>query len=123
MGDFVSNPGHHSFGVQCNAEPGKLLQLVGQQLAAHPHVRRIVVATDDYSSPCFLALQAEHPQLISLRRASSYRDSTCSAALVDQEVLGHSALFLGDSKSSFSEAIHRLRTLRCGASVASTVWL
>jgi hypothetical protein len=124
MGDFLTDPGHQSFGVQCNAEPGKLIKVVKELLAEHSHVRRIVVATDDFSSACFLALQAEMGSaLLTVRSGSGYRDSTCSAALFDQEVLGHGALFIGDQASSFSEAIHRVRTLRCGAPASSTVWL
>lgn len=61
--------------------------------------------------------------VIPTRGGSGYRGSTCSAALFDQEVIGHAGFFFGDAESSFSEAIHRTRTLRCGASAASTVWL
>ena len=61
--------------------------------------------------------------IIPVRGGSGYKGSTCSAALFDQEVLGHSAEFFGESGSSFSEAIHRIRSLRCGAPALTTVWL
>ena len=88
-----------------------------------------MVATDDFSSPCFKGLvekwglAAAGGRVLPLSGGSPFRGSTCSAALFDQEVMGHAAAFIGDKESSFSEAIHRVRTLRCGAPVASTTWL
>jgi hypothetical protein len=61
--------------------------------------------------------------IIPVRGGSGYKGSSCSAALFDQEVLGHSAEFFGESGSSFSEAIHRIRSLRCGAPALTTIWL
>ena len=54
---------------------------------------------------------------------SDYVCITCHAVLFDQEVLGHAAYFLGDDQSTFSEAVHRIRTLRCGAAQDSSEWL
>ena len=125
MGDFLTDASHRSFGAECNGNPGKIVETVKAMLAAAPHVTGpIVVASDDYTSPCFEGLVREWgDRVIKVGGGSGYRGSTCSAALFDQEVLGHSALFLGDKESSFSEAIHRVRTLRCGASVDSTKWV
>ena len=126
MGDFLTDDGHKSFGVVCNGDPeGTIGALVAGALEKAPHLGKIVVATDDYGSACFQrGLKARWgDRVLTVQGASGYRGPTCSAALFDQEVLGHSGAFLGDKESSFSEAIHRVRTLRCGAPVASTTWL
>ena len=127
MGDFLTDEGHRSFGAACNADPqGTIGALVAGLLQAHPALQRVVVATDDYSSRCYvegLAGGAFGGRVLSLAGGSGYRGSSCSGALFDQEVLAHAALFVGDKESSFSEAIHRGRTLRCGAPVDSTTWL
>lgn len=163
MGDFLTDERHRSFGAQCNSNPTLLIDAVAAALKRAPHLSRVVVATDDFASPCYVALAAhfgeepvhaataaraaaadeayaEHKRgadavaaqhaagrpgglLIPVHGGSPYRSSTCSAALFDQEVLGMAGAFLGDRLSSFSEAVHRIRTLRCGAPVASTQWL
>jgi hypothetical protein len=125
MGDFLTDATHQSFGAECNREPHRIVEHVKAMLAAAPWVTGpIVVATDDYSTPCFGALVGEWGgRVVRTAGGSGYRGSTCSAALFDQEVVGHSALFLGDKESSFSEAIHRVRTLRCGAAVDTTKWV
>ena len=126
MGDFLTDDTHKSFGVACNADPaGTIGAVVARLLQAHPHLDKIVVATDDYSSPCYAQglAGAWGARVVAVGGGSGYRGSTCSAALFDQEVLSHAAVFVGDKESSFSEAIHRGRTLRCGAPVGSTTWL
>jgi len=125
MGDFLTDSTHRSFGAECNSNPNRIVEIVSEMLAGAAHVAGpIVVASDDYSTPCFEGLVKKWgDRVIKVEGGSGYRGSTCSAALFDQEVLGHSAIFLGDKESSFSEAIHRVRTLRCGSSVDSTRWV
>ncbi len=135
MKDFLTDAGHRSFGAACNAAPdllvGHVRDMMAQwgagagaggsgQPAAAP---KLVVATDDYSVPCAARLRKEFPSAILLRDASRFLAASCKAALFDQEVLAASAAFIGDGKSSFSQAIHQIRTLRHGKPPASTLWL
>ena len=123
MKDFLTDPGHRSFGVECNADPARLVAFVSAQAARHG-TSAVVLATDDYNSPCAAQLRrAFSGSLVSLRQASRFVSTSCKAALFDQEVLGASAAFLGDSRSSFSQAIHQVRTLRGNRTSTSTTWL
>jgi len=130
MGDFVSKEAHHSFGVQCNQKPEILSLQVKEALA---NVKRkqdndglrvpIVLATDDYSSACANHLRKSFTNLIQLESASRFHSRSCRAALFDQEILGASEFFFGDQKSTFSQAIHQIRTLRHNKGVETTKWL
>jgi hypothetical protein len=82
-----------------------------------------VLATDDYGSACAAAVRRVFPGAIMLRDASRFSALSCRAALVDQEVLARSAFFIGDSRSSFSQAVHQIRTLRHMRNASTTLWL
>jgi hypothetical protein len=56
MGDFLTIGSYASFGGACNGAPERLLERIDAALAAAPHVRAVVVATDDYASRCLAAL-------------------------------------------------------------------
>jgi hypothetical protein len=104
------------------------------------NAQAVVLASDDYGAPCLSQLRAvmkgvarkswaqgrnklANLELILLRDASRFEARSCKAALFDHEVLGASAAFIGDGKSSFSQTVHQIRTLRYGRAVASTVWV
>ena len=130
MGDFVSKEAHHSFGVTCNRNPENLsiqVQDASESVKKKHGIESprvpIVLATDDYSSTCANHLRKTFPSLIVLEGASRFHGRSCRAALFDQEVLGASAFFFGDQKSTFSQAIHQIRTLRHLKEVETTVWL
>ena len=128
MTDFVSLKGLYSFGGKCNSDPSVLLFHLGNLLMSLPRLnshcrQKIVLATDDYASPCAKALLASYPDTISLLGKSRFSRLSCRKSLFDQEVLGHSSFFLGDSESTFSHAIHQIRTLRFGFNTSTTIWL
>ena len=131
MGDFLTDVGHISFGVACNSEPTLLTNRLRSLLTSESEFAdagtseeaRIVLATDDYTSACARAVQREFPSMLMLRDASRFVALSCRAALVDQEVLARGAFFVGDSRSSFSQAVHQIRTLRHGRNFASTIWM
>jgi hypothetical protein len=85
----------------------------------------LLIATDSPDQPCVANLSANYtagPVLL-LSDVNPYKDGTCRRALFDQEVLGYSAAFLGDIKSTFSMAIHNIRVLQRGYEVGTTTWL
>jgi hypothetical protein len=140
------------FSSSCAEHPGLLYELVRARLRGAPLGTKVVVATDKYDSPCYAALARELGEdpaaaaaaaaaaagaedagafmsareggaVIPLRGASRARADTCTAAVFEQEVLGHSAAFIGNKGSTFSIAIHHNRVLRCAESVDSTTFL
>jgi hypothetical protein len=141
MGDFVSKDAHHSFGVICNRDPDILSIKVKEALKSIENRQSvdssasatttttissrlpIILATDDYSSSCANHLRKTFPTLIQLDGASRFHVRSCRGALFDQEILGASEYFFGDQKSTFSQAIHQIRTLRHMKDVESTSWL
>lgn len=122
MKDFLTDANHISFGAECNRNPEKLLIQV-EQLITKYRTEIIVLATDDYAVPCARALRSKYPDTILLQDASIYEPKSCKAALMDQEILGTSEAFIGDSRSSFSQAIHQIRLVRHGRAPESSVWL
>jgi hypothetical protein len=85
----------------------------------------LLIATDSPEQPCVTNLSANYtagPVLL-LSDVNPYKDGTCRRALFDQEVLGYSAAFLGDIRSTFSMAIHNIRVLQRGYDVSTTTWL
>ena len=139
MGDFLSDSSHHSFGVRCNRDPSVLVNIVIDAVGEWG-AEAIVLASDDYGAPCLSQLRGvmkgdalgggsqggsklANLELILLRDASRFEARSCKAALFDHEVLGASVAFIGDSKSSFSQTVHQIRTLRYGRTVKSTKWL
>jgi hypothetical protein len=139
MGDFLSDSSHHSFGVRCNRNPSVLVKIVTDAVEEWG-AEAVVLASDDYGAPCLSQLRAvmkgdalgggsqggnklANLELILLRDASRFEARSCKAALFDHEVLGASVAFIGDGKSSFSQTVHQIRTLRYGRAVASTIWV
>ncbi len=124
MGDFLTDSGHISFGAACNRDPDVLVKHVKEMMEEH-EAEAIVLATDDYDVPCARRLRSEfgNDALVMLRDASVFLGTSCKAALFDQEVLGHARAFIGDGKSTFSMAIHQIRTVKQGMDPKSTKWL
>ena len=133
MDDFLTIESHASFGLKCNNRPEELAELL-QKLLSSEHVLRgpargecsgpaTVLATDDYDSACAVAMAKAFPHTILLKEASRFVAASCRESLFDQEVLARSAAFVGDSMSTFSQAINQIRTLRFGRSTSSTVWV
>ena len=83
----------------------------------------VVLATDDYDTPCARAVLAAFPAAHALARASRFPRGSCEEALLDQEVLGHAASFVGDAVSTFSEAVAAIRLHRSGFGAETTVLL
>jgi hypothetical protein len=143
MGDFLSDAGHRSFGVDCNVDPELIVVKVREMLARMPPAAAaaaaaaggggggsssprqvIVLATDDYNVACAVALKKAFPtSLVPLRSGSVFTGPSCKAALFDQEVLGRAAAFIGDGKSTFSQSIHQIRTVRHKMDPTTTMWL
>lgn len=130
MGDFLTDIRHASFGLSCNREPALLTNRLRKLLDSDPALAsagvggvRILLATDDYDSACAEALLHAFPGTITLRYASRFAVSSCRAALVDQEILARAAIFVGDTRSSFSQAVHQIRTLRFARHVSTTIWM
>ena len=132
MGDFLTDAGHASFGVACNRAPALLTDRLRALLDSEPALAgagggaegpSVVLATDDYNSACAAALRRAFPGALMLRDASRFSALSCRAALVDQEVLARGAVFVGDAKSTFSQAVHQIRTLRHARNVSSTFWM
>ena len=129
MGDFLKIDSHLSFGIECNRNPELLEIYVKEALKRYKNlsfdsesVPLIFLSTDDYESTCALNLQRKF-SIVVLNGVSSFQSASCSCALFDQEVLGASVMFLGDKKSTFSQSIHQIRTLRNLHGVDTTVWL
>ena len=139
MGDFLSDSSHHSFGVRCNRDPSVLVKIVTDAVEEWG-AEAVVLASDDYGAPCLSQLRAVMKggalgggsqggnklaslELILLRDASRFEARSCKAALFDHEVLGASVAFIGDGKSSFSQTVHQIRTLRYGRAVDSSIWV
>jgi len=122
MGDFLSSESHQSFGIECNNNPDLLVFHVKKVMLRFQRTPTIVMATDDYHSTCALHIQ-DVLSVINLDRVSLYKTSSCQGALFDQEVLGASSFFIGDKKSTFSQAIHQIRTLRYKHDIETTIWL
>lgn len=123
MKDFLSDAGHRSFGARCNDNPNLLVDAVKGIMDKNPSIKSIVLASDDYGEPCAVKLRKSFENVVLLRDASVFKSTSCKAALFDQEILGSSAWFMGDCKSSFSQAIHQIRSLRKGADPKTTTWL
>lgn len=135
LGDFKASPLFSGLGKACNEDATHLPRVVRTVLSQHPHISTLVLATDEPGEPCIVNLlraaaegrltpDARSVTLIPL--AGSFPHllmGSCGASLTDQEVLGHAAAFMGDVKSSFSQAIHQIRTLRCGTLANTTTWV
>jgi hypothetical protein len=85
----------------------------------------LLIATDSPEQPCVAYLSANYAAgaVLLLSDVNPYHGGTCRRALFDQEVLGYSAAFLGDIRSTFSMAIHNIRVLQRGYDVGTTTWL
>jgi hypothetical protein len=85
----------------------------------------LLIATDSPDQPCVTHLTTNYAagSVLLLSDVNPYHDGTCRRALFDQEVLGYSASFLGDVRSTFSMAIHNIRVLQRGYEVDTTTWL
>jgi hypothetical protein len=82
----------------------------------------IVLASDEYQNNCVIHLRSKF-SIIELDEASRFNSRFCQGALFDQEVLGASTFFIGDKLSTFSQAIHQIRTLRNLYDVETTKWV
>jgi hypothetical protein len=129
MGDFLNIDSHLSFGMKCNKNPELLEIYVNEALKRFKNlsfdsesVPLILLSTDDYQSTCALNLQRKF-SIVVLDGVSRFQSASCSCALFDQEVLGAAVIFFGDKKSTFSQSIHQIRTLRNLHGVDTTVWL
>ena len=133
--DFL-RPHHRSFATACNEDSELLLAPVlaaaragareaggsgGSGGAATP-IGDVVLATDDYETPCARAVLAAFPaaRAHALARAALFPRGSCEEALLDQEVLGLAARFVGDAKSTFSEAVAAIRLHRAGFAAETT---
>jgi hypothetical protein len=127
MGDFLTSTFHRGFGFECNKNPELLISHVQGLLtrlskSSNALLPPILLATDDYNSVCSKYLQLSF-SIISLDGASRFHKDSCQGALFDQEVLGASSYFFGDKMSTFSQAIHQIRTIRYGHETDTTTWL
>lgn len=122
MGDFLTMDSHRGFGFDCNNNPDLLISQVTEILYRFSDRTPIVLATDDYQSKCATRLQSEL-SAINLDDASRFFSKSCQGALFDQEVLGASSFFFGDKKSTFSQTIHQIRTIRYFNALDTTIWL
>ena len=130
MGDFLTNSDFNSFGAECNKNPSLLLEAIRLLLglirteelcdSVHP---LLVLSTDDYQSLCAQQLLRDFPHVIILQGESVFSPESCRKSLFDQEVLAHSTYFVADKKSTFSQAVHQIRSLRLGRNVSTTIWL
>ena len=127
MGDFLTSHMNHVFGFECNNNPELMVSNISNVLTRFAELTnnaplRIILASDDYNSVCAKLVQISYP-VITLDGASRFLSESCQGAIFDQEVLGASSFFFGDKMSTFSQAIHQIRTLRYGHPVDSTMWL
>ena len=127
--DFL-RPGHHSFASACNENPELLLAPVraavaGGAMGGSRAISDLVLATDDYETPCARAVLAAFPRAHAhgLARATHFPRGSCEEALLDQEVLGLSASFVGDAVSTFSAAVAAIRVHRGGFGAETTTLL
>jgi len=125
MGDFLKWDEFKSFGYACNNEPELLVQHITNsrnRFSDFTGFPTIVLATDDYQSNCAIRIQQEF-HVIVLNGASIFHHQSCRGAIFDQEVLGSSSFFFGDEKSTFSQSIHQIRTIRNLYAIDTTFWL
>ena len=127
MGDFLTFKHVRTFGLDCNDNPEILVNHVRDVLrrrfaSQSGLIPPILLSTDDYKSLCATQLKLTFPVIL-LEDASRFHSKSCRCALFDQEVLGASSFFFGDRMSTFSQAVHQIRTLRNQYGIDSTVWL
>jgi len=127
MGDFLRFKEFFSFSRDCNNNPEILVDHVNSVLENSSlnfgrEQLPIILATDDYNSKCVLRMKQDLSVLV-LDGESRFHNMSCFGALFDQEVLGSSAIFIGDKLSTFSQAIHQIRTLRNNFAADTTIWL
>lgn len=78
----------------------------------------VLVASDSFHSKCARAVIAAFPRAV--RVVPPFPAAHCGAAAFVHEVLGKTAAFVGNGESSFSAAVHAIRTLRHGHDPATS---
>jgi hypothetical protein len=128
MGDFLTFKHVRTFGSDCNDNPELLVHHVKDVLSRKiikesGLAPQIVLSTDDYKSPCAIHFKLVFPYVTFLEDVSRFHSKSCQCALFDQELLGASSFFFGDRMSTFSQAVHQIRTLRNQHGIDTTIWL
>ncbi len=109
------------FAHNCEANHTFVVEALRTLIAATPGAADapLLVASDNFGSRCAAGVLAAFPWHVKVE-AGGLRG--CDQTAFVQEVLGRTAGFVGNSLSSFSVAIHWVRTARYGRPTNSSVW-